>query len=758
MGWTRVRGRVFLGVVAMAVCFGGSAAAQSRSPAHEWFEDTYRRMDVEVAPADVERLAGLWDLATDGSRTESDRQVAFRDLLDTMIQVQRVPEWRYTESALQGMVDRVGELKGMAAPPPLLPVEPGDWGEPGRVEVVGEGPIPLVLVSDLDYGGSVYRDFAEAHGDRFTSTIVTLPGAEGTPPPPLEGPVTATPWLENAEQVVLSVIESRGLTDPVIVGVMGGVYTAARLALEHPERFRAAVLLHGLVSAPRLSPTDPTRFATTEERVDAAAATLPPLFPPDLQASAAGYRSSSGGAAIDSTTARELTDRAARTHPAVLGRYVAELGVTDLHDAFVRLEVPTLVVPSVHDPRSPVPNTEMGTGQWTSLALDYPDIPLTVVPFHATRNYAPVDHPDVLAWTLESFLAGERPRGLPAEPTLSAFRASPAAETMQVLGATQIRIGYSAPGVKGRQVWGGLVPWDRLWRAGANAATWIEFSEDVLVESEPLEAGRYSFFLIPRENDPWTLVFNRVDIQMGSFFYETRHDALRVDVPPEPAAHTEWLEYRIEPQPPEEGRVVLRWADREVAFEVVAREDTGLDRIAATSTERLEALEWTELGTDPADGSSPQRPDARAVSWAVAGDTAWFRIQLHGPANPAGVGVNLVLDTDLDQSTGGAWWGGSTGFTYDRVATLWVTASADDFWGTIGVSDPAAAAAGDYRSLGRENLAFAMSSDARTLYAGAPVAALDDDGRVRLIVAVGTNVFWNDNLLDDAPPELELRP
>ena len=757
MGGRQGTGWMWATALIMALTGPGTAAAQSQGAAQAWFQNTYRQMGVEVTTATVERLSELWGQATDGRRSESARAETLRALLDAMLQVQDVPAWRYSESTLQAMVNRVSELEGMDAPPPLLPAEVGNWGDAGRVEVVGRGPIPLVLVSDLDYGGTVYRSFAELHADRFTSTIVTLPGAEGTPAPPLDGPVTETPWLDNAEQAVLKVMDSRGLREPVIVGVMGGVYVAARLALEHPERFRAAVLLHGLVRAPRLSPVDPTRWATQEELQAAASATIPPLFPADEEAAVAGYWASAAASALDSVAARKLTEPAARTHPNVLGRYLAELAVTDLHDAFADLRVPTLVIPSVHDHRSPTFNTEMGTGQWRSLALDYPDIPMTVVPFETTRNYAPVDRPDELAWALEAFLEGREPRGTMADPALSASRASPAAETMHVLGATQIRVSYSSPGVRGRSIWGGLVPWDRIWRAGANAATWIEFSEDVLVEGEPLQAGRYSFFLIPSETGPWTLIFNRVDIQIGSFRYEPRHDALRVEVQPEPAPHTEWLEYRIEPEPPVAGRVLLTWADRSVGVDIVAHENTGLDRITMTPTPRLETLEWSRLGDDPADGANPQAPDGQSISWALESDTAWFRIELHNPANPNGVGVNLVLDTDLDQSTGGPWWGGTTSFTYDRIATVWVTQAGQSFWGTVGTSDPTGAGAGNLRSLGRANLAFALSDDRHTLYVGAPFSALGDDERVRLIAAVGTNVLWNDNLLDQAPAELELR-
>ncbi len=108
-------------------------------------------------------------------------------------------------------------------------------------------------------------------------------------------------------------------------------------------------------------------------------------------------------------------------------------------------------------------------------------------------------------------------------------RVSPKAEVMQVVGFTEVRIIYSRPGVKGREIWGGLVPYNQVWRAGANEATKFIFSTDVLIEGKPLKAGSYSFFAIPGKNE-WTLIFNKVADQWGAFEYNESQDALRIKV------------------------------------------------------------------------------------------------------------------------------------------------------------------------------------------------------------------------------------
>lgn len=121
-------------------------------------------------------------------------------------------------------------------------------------------------------------------------------------------------------------------------------------------------------------------------------------------------------------------------------------------------------------------------------------------------------------------------------------RVSPKAFVTQTIGKTDIEISYSRPGVKGREVWGGLVPYDKVWRAGANEATKITFGSDVLINGKKLTAGSYGFFTIPSK-DEWTVIFNKVADQWGAFEYNQAEDALRIKVKPQPAEFHEWLEY-----------------------------------------------------------------------------------------------------------------------------------------------------------------------------------------------------------------------
>ncbi|WP_373493117.1 DUF2911 domain-containing protein [Aquiflexum sp.] len=107
---------------------------------------------------------------------------------------------------------------------------------------------------------------------------------------------------------------------------------------------------------------------------------------------------------------------------------------------------------------------------------------------------------------------------------------SPARTAEGTISGAKITINYSSPAVKGRVIWGDLVPVGQVWRAGANDATTFETSKDIKVQGKTLPAGKYSLFIIPNEGES-TLIFNKVSKQWGAYSYDESQDALRVNVP-----------------------------------------------------------------------------------------------------------------------------------------------------------------------------------------------------------------------------------
>ena len=142
-------------------------------------------------------------------------------------------------------------------------------------------------------------------------------------------------------------------------------------------------------------------------------------------------------------------------------------------------------------------------------------------------------------------------------------RASPKETTNGKINQSDLTITYGAPYVKGRVIWGELVPFDKIWRAGANEATTFEFSKDVDIENQKLPAGKYSFFLIPNK-EKCTIIFNNDFNQWGAYKYDIDKDQLRLDVKPLISSYqVEKLVYEID-----QNNILIKWSNWVIKFDV----------------------------------------------------------------------------------------------------------------------------------------------------------------------------------------------
>ncbi len=137
-------------------------------------------------------------------------------------------------------------------------------------------------------------------------------------------------------------------------------------------------------------------------------------------------------------------------------------------------------------------------------------------------------------------------------------RASQHALLTQRVGVTDITVNYHRPLVAGRKIWGNLVPYGQVWRAGANENTTIEITDPVMVEGKPLAKGIYGLHMIPGENE-WIVIFSKMANAWGSFTYDQKEDALRVNVKPQPADFHEALTYDFDDVKPDATTLTLRW-------------------------------------------------------------------------------------------------------------------------------------------------------------------------------------------------------
>jgi tetratricopeptide (TPR) repeat protein len=137
----------------------------------------------------------------------------------------------------------------------------------------------------------------------------------------------------------------------------------------------------------------------------------------------------------------------------------------------------------------------------------------------------------------------------------------------QRIGITDITISYSRPLVKGRPIWGKLVPYNEVWRTGANENTIIKFTDDVTIEGKPLAKGTYALFTIPGENQ-WTVIFSKVHTAWGSFTYNQADDALRVTVKPQATEPREAMTFDFDDVKADSAVATLRWEKIAVPFKV----------------------------------------------------------------------------------------------------------------------------------------------------------------------------------------------
>ncbi|MCB9649778.1 MAG: DUF2911 domain-containing protein [Deltaproteobacteria bacterium] len=238
---------------------------------------------------------------------------------------------------------------------------------------------------------------------------------------------------------------------------------------------------------------------------------------------------------------------------------------------------------------------------------------------------------------------------------------SPAASVMARVGLTDITVDYSAPGVKGRPIWGKLVPYNELWRTGANKATQIRFSRDVEIGGKAVPAGAYSLFTIPTASS-WTVIINKNTELWGTNGYDEKEDVVRTTVKPVAIPARERLTFIFSDSDDDGTRLDIEWEKVRVSLPIKV----------ATKAQVTKSIETTLADV--------WRPHARSAKY--------------------------LLDTDGDLKTALAYADTSIGIK-GTWYNYWVKAQ---ILGKMGNKKDAAAAAEKALSLGDKSGAFAFYS------------------------------------------------
>jgi len=190
-------------------------------------------------------------------------------------------------------------------------------------------------------------------------------------------------------------------------------------------------------------------------------------------------------------------------------------------------------------------------------------------------------------------------------PPLALPDASPAASVTGRAGLTDIAVTYHRPSVNERAIWGALVPYGEVWRAGANQNTVIAFSSDVTIAGQQVPAGSYGLHMIPTAGE-WSVVLNRESRAWGSFFYDEKEDQLRFPVTPRDSPMQEQLLYTLD-EPGDNGlTVTMRWEKRAIAFPVVVDTPAVVAASLRTQLRGLSGFTWQGF--------------AQAASWCARHD------------------------------------------------------------------------------------------------------------------------------------------
>ena len=184
-------------------------------------------------------------------------------------------------------------------------------------------------------------------------------------------------------------------------------------------------------------------------------------------------------------------------------------------------------------------------------------------------------------------------------------RTSQGAMIKQVVGLSDITITYHRPGVKGRAIWGGLLPYNQIWRAGANEPTLITFSDPVTVGGKKLNAGTYRMLVVPTQQD-WTVIFNSETKNWGTV-YDSTFDVLKLAVKPEAGPMEEWLSFSFKDLTPSSATVVLSWEKVRLAF---AAEFNTMGKIESA------VGDWRLLNSAARFAMTEKATEAKALEWA----------------------------------------------------------------------------------------------------------------------------------------------
>lgn len=281
-----------------------------------------------------------------------------------------------------------------------------------HVEVSGTGPTAMVLIPGMACDWTVWREFMERNGERYTMYAVTLPGFGGSAAPPYpelpEGtagldPADPTPWMDNAVAAVARVIEERGLDKPVVMGHSLGGHLALKLGIERPGLVGWVIDVDGMPVFPMGAMT------TAQNRVDQVNAALAPAImgaPDDVWVESLARNAERS--ATDLERALGVARMIRATPARVLKHWYLEMVVSDLTLRMAEMAPPTLLMAAISDP---LPSMDLGETRQYWQDMDHYSATSTSCFYLTAKHFLMWDRPEEFDRDVADFVAGKKPKG-----------------------------------------------------------------------------------------------------------------------------------------------------------------------------------------------------------------------------------------------------------------------------------------------------------------------------------------------------------
>lgn len=727
-----------------------SLSAQQNSPAEKRLKSLISYSEIEVPEDTLKQWTAWVELGENTSALVPERNEAWRHfLLSLYSHIDAIPTSRVNPQQLTAwsqfltfpfLTGRIIDLEKYQQ----------EKQSPAVISTSGKGSTPMLLIPPQGFNTALFEVFKARYEELFHFIEVSFPVDGNGFTYPKKTSYHEAPWLSAIERETKKVL-SRNKESFYITAMGSGLYTALQIAKNYPERVKGIISVDGQFRTRRIDPATGL-FATPEYRKHAAKR----VFPLSLVIQVSpGTLANSYALTQDVAKNQRYLSMISPEDVNSIFRYSQEFGAQDISGFFKKYDIPLLSLIAEQDDQSPLAGT-MGTfTTWQEVRNQFPDYPLSLIKITDSRSLSFIDQPRQFDYYFSQFVNEPQQSVLPItqKTPIEVERASPAAEISQVIGSTELRLNYSRPAKKGRQLFGELISYDQVWRAGANEATTFEVTNDVLINKKLLKKGRYSLFFKPGQHT-WEVIFNAVPDQWGAFTYNSAFDVLTLALKPNQNADSqEYLKYAYENLSTETVDLIMEWGNTRVKLEVEEYFTLPLP------PGKLLSMNWEELLTDKAgDGVNPGMTDGKALSYTQKGDSIWFRFDLHVYPNKKAFALNLLFDTDNNQETGTNWFGTNTAFTFDKALTLWMQKSGGGFQGLHGMMSPADFTSNNQNLTIVNNTTYYLDQDRKMYMVGFKISDLSmKDKTLRLIGAVGEFRTWNDDIGDIKSAVIQLK-